>query len=165
MRILDHKNIIKLENYFLLNNENLVLLLEYVEGGTLKEYLNEKIKLEEDETRNIIKTLLNVLKYCHDKDIIHKDLKPTNLMYSNSNRSLIKVIDFGISGILNRENILAGTIRYLPPEVISGDYENDPLIDCWAVGCITYELLTGEKLFKGESNSEIKVNYLYRKTY
>jgi serine/threonine protein kinase len=162
LKKLDHPNIIKLLNYFQIDGDEIALLLEYAEGGTIKKYMKSVGKLNEDEAKSIVIKLLETLEYCHGKEIIHRDLKPENIMYSDNEKIKIKIIDFGIAGLCQRETIGAGTARYLPPEVISGnDYESRPQIDCWAVGCITYELLTGEKLFKGESYNEIKVNIKY----
>lgn len=157
MRRLDHPKIIKLENYFCINSNEIALLLEYAEGGTLRQLLKEKGKFDEDETRSIIMQVLEALTYCHNKELIHRDLKLENIVFADKERRKIKLIDFGISGI-QKEEINAGSVRYLPPEVNSGaEMASNPGVDFWAVGCIMYEMITGEKLFKGETNSEIKV--------
>lgn len=159
LRRLDHPKIIKLENYFCMNSNEIALLLEYAHGGTLKQLLKEKGKIEEDEARNIINQVLEALIYCHSKELIHRDLKLDNIVFADKERKKIKLIDFGISGI-QKEEINAGSVRYLPPEVNSGaEMSSNPGVDFWAVGCIMYEIITGEKLFKGESVSEIKVSH------
>lgn len=159
LKKLDHHNIIKLETYFQLESDELALLLEYAEGGTLKSYLSERSRLEEKEAKQIINKLLDTLQYCHKKEIIHRDLKLDNIMYSDSSKMNLKIIDFGIAGLFKKEIINAGTVRYLPPEVLNGtNCASLASIDCWAVGCISYELITGEKLFKGESSKSIKVS-------
>lgn len=162
--MLDHPKIIKLISYYFVDNDQIALLLEYAIGGTLKKYLAEKEKLEEEETKNIISQILDALSYCHSKDLIHRDMKLENIMYIDNQRTSIKLIDFGISGIVS-EAINAGSIKYLPPEVINGDLECKPGVDTWAVGCITYELLSGKKLFCGDNIEAIKVSYLNNKLY
>ena len=158
LKKLDHPHIIKLETYFQLESDQMALVLEYAKEGTLKQYLNSKKKLDENESKRIIIQLLETLRYCHMKEIVHRDLKLDNIMLSNEEKNFIKIIDFGIAGLFQTENIKAGTIRYTAPEVLNGsDCDSRPSIDCWSVGCITYELLTGERLFKGEVNSEIRV--------
>lgn len=166
LKKLDHNNIIKLYTYFQLdNNDELALVLEYAEGGTLKEFLNSKKILNEEQTRKIVIQILDALIYCHGKKIIHRDLKLENVMYGDKEMNNLKVIDFGIAGLFQKDNFSAGTVRYLPPEVLSGaNCDSLPSIDCWALGCIIYELLTGEKLFKGNNYKEIKVpslKYIY----
>lgn len=157
LRRLDHPKIIKLENYFCMNSNEIALLLEYAQGGTLKQLLKERGKIEEDEARIIISQVLEALIYCHSKELIHRDLKLDNIVFADKERKKIKLIDFGISGI-QKEEINAGSVRYLPPEVNSGaEMSSNPGVDFWAVGCIMFEIITGEKLFKGETVSEIKV--------
>ena len=136
------------------------MLLEYAGGGSLKNYLKEKGKLEESEAKLIITQVINALMYCHSKDLVHRDLKPENVMYMDESKKKIKLIDFGISGIFSEE-INAGSYKYLPPEVINGtNIESKPSLDVWSLGCIVYELLVGEKLFKGKNFNEVKVRKL-----
>lgn len=153
---LDYPKIIRLITYFYLSSLEIALVLEYAAGGTLRSYLEQKGIIEENEARSIIKSILEALQYCHFKGIIHRDLKLENIMYSDSSKSSIKLIDFGIAGIM-KESINVGTIKYLPPEVVNGtDIDSKPCIDSWAVGCIIYELLTGKQLFSGMNSTEVK---------
>jgi serine/threonine protein kinase len=123
----------------------------------LLEYLTEKIRLEEDEAREIFKQILDTVNYCHHKGIIHRDLKLENILFSDSTRKLIKLIDFGVSGLLKGEKSKAGSIKYMAPEVVGGsNTESLPQLDVWSLGCVLYEMLTGEILFIG-TRDEIKV--------
>jgi serine/threonine protein kinase len=120
--------------------------------------LREKKKLSESEARELFRQILEAVLYCHSKGIIHRDIKLENILFSNEERTKIKIIDFGVSGLLKTEKSKSGTLRYMPPEVVNGSNLNSlPYIDIWALGCILYELITGETLFKGNSREEIKV--------
>lgn len=133
-------------------------MLEYASGGTLREYLKEKQVLEENEAREIIKQILDTVNYCHESGIIHRDLKLDNVLFTDKTRRTIKIIDFGISGLFKNEKSRAGSLAYMPPEVIAGhNIESLPQIDAWGIGCLLYEILIGERLFQG-SQKEIKVS-------
>lgn len=155
--LLNHPNIIKFDSYFYNESEeSIYLVLEYAKGGSLKEYLRKNQSLSEEKSKIIIQQLLEALSFCHSKSIIHRDLKPENIMFSDIDYFKIKIIDFGISGIL-KEVIKAGSLRYTPPEIVNNiDNESKPSIDTWAIGCITYELLTGNRLIKGSNIAEVK---------
>ena len=99
--------------------------MEYVEGGELKELIAAKATpyLEKD-AKKIMKILISAIEYIHSHNIVHRDLKLENILLSNKNDPLsLKIIDFGISGILTTvgggEKIQAGTLMYSPPEVIT----------------------------------------------
>lgn len=117
--------------------------------------------MEEEECKEIFKQILESVNYCHQKNIIHRDLKLENVVFTDKLRTFIKIIDFGVSSLFKGEKSKAGSIRYMAPEVITGaNTESHPNIDIWSLGCILYELLTGEVLFQG-NNEEIKVNKSY----
>lgn len=157
LRLIDHPHIIKLETYFQIESDYLALLLEYARGGTLKEHIKEKGKMQEYEVRDIMRQILNTLNYLHVKEIIHRDLKLENLVFEDSSRKVLKIIDFGIAGLFENDHSKAGSLSYIAPEVICGlSLASKPSIDVWSMGCILFELLTGEKLFKG-SREDIKV--------
>jgi serine/threonine protein kinase len=114
--------------------------------------------LTEDEARYIFKQLLETVAFCHSRSIIHRDLKLENILFKDEERKKIKIIDFGVSGFIQNEKSKCGTLRYMPPEVIDGTNTNSlPTVDIWGLGCILYELITGEILFKGTSKNEIIV--------
>ena len=94
------------------------------------------------------------------KNVIHHDLKPDNILFIDESHTLIKIIDFGISSIIN-EKSTGGSLEYLPPEIIT--YKNDkssPSVDIWSIGCIFGEMIKGESLFIGEYIKEIKKQIL-----
>ena len=95
--------------------------------------------------------------YCHQRHIIHRDLKPDNILFFNEEKTKIKIIDFGVAGITQGEINKAGSISYMAPEIVGGwNYESNPKIDIFSLGCILYEMVTGEKLFKGANFEEKK---------
>jgi serine/threonine protein kinase len=122
------------------------------------EYLRSKGKLEESEARQIFSQMLDTVHYCHNKGIIHRDIKLDNIVFADSSRKKIKIIDFGVSGIFRGEKSKAGSLQYMAPEVLSGwNIESLPGIDVWSLGCILYELLSGEALFQGQKE-DVKVH-------
>ena len=152
---LSHNHVIQLISYCYLDNERVALILEYGVGGTLKEYLKTKGRLKEKEARSIFIQLLKAMKYIHNKQITHRDLKPENILFTDIEKTNIKIIDFGVSGLFQGEINKAGSLSYMAPEIVGGwNYESQPAIDVWSLGCILYEILTGEKLFDGKFNEK-----------
>lgn len=131
--------------------------MEYGRGGTLLAQISERKKLSENHAKRIFLQLLDALNYCHQNHIIHRDLKPENILYLDEEKTIIKIIDFGVAGIFQNEINKAGSVSYMAPEVIGGwNFESNPKIDIFALGCILYEMLCGEKLFSGGSFEEKK---------
>lgn len=95
--MLNHKNIIKLYHSFAIKNQ-LLLIMEYADGGELIEYVEEKQGLDEIEVRSLFKQMLSAIEACHSQGIIHRDLKLENVLFDSKARSRIKIVDFGISG-------------------------------------------------------------------
>lgn len=95
--MLNHKNIIKLYHSFVIKNQ-LLLIMEYADGGELIEYVEEKQGLDEIEVRSLFKQMLSAIEACHSQGIIHRDLKLENVLFDSKARSRIKIVDFGISG-------------------------------------------------------------------
>ena len=154
LKQLDHINVIKLydsyENDFKLN-----IILEYAEKGNLGQEINKKIKFlkkyQDSEIKNIILSITNGLEHLHKHNIIHRDIKPENILISKNN--IYKISDFGVSRIDNNTKLIKtsiGTPYYMAPEIIKGKPYNKE-IDCWALGCIFYELCTLKVPFTGEN--------------
>ena len=132
--------------------------MEYCEGGELFEELLQIGKFPEADAAKIIKQILSALKHLHDKNIAHRDLKPENIIFESKGSELnIKLIDFGLSKILGKNGKIMmtklGTPYYVSPEVLEGKY--DKRCDLWAVGVLTYILISGVPPFNGKDEVEV----------
>jgi len=149
---LDHPNIIRLEEVYESYNE-IYLVQELCTGGELFDRLDEQpdYHYTEAQCARLVKQMLSSVRYLHSKGIVHRDLKLENFLFSNPNSaSELKLIDFGLSkhfkyGDIHHEAV--GTPYTVAPEVIKGSY--DERCDMWAIGVITYLLLSGEPPFGG----------------
>jgi len=154
---LNHTGIIKLYDSFQFNNK-FYNVMDYCKGGELETYLKEKKFLSEKESKNIFKQIYNAVKYIHSQNIIHRDLKPNNILFKDEARKNIVLIDFGISGYKNGKNydkIKAGTFRFVPPEILEGNFESNTKLDIWSLGLILYRMIFGKLPFEGKNDEEI----------
>jgi len=126
------------------------IAMEYVEGGSLRQYFERKIRFEERDLVSIMAQLLEALQYAHDQGVWHRDIKPANIIIMSNGR--IKVADFGIarveSSTLTQVGAVMGTPGFIAPEQYLGR-EVDHRVDIFAAGVVFYELLTGETPFSG----------------
>ncbi len=131
------------------------IVMEYVEGKTLRELLHDGDRLLFDRAIEIVEGILNALSYSHKSGIVHRDIKPGNIMITES--GAVKVMDFGIARALadvgatltSTWNIV-GTAQYLSPEQATGG-QADLRSDLYSVGCLFYELISGQPPFSGET--------------
>ena len=123
------------------------IILEYCDIGDLTTVINNKIiDIEERENiaYNYFKQILEALKYLDDMNILHRDIKPTNILLKKSNNNIIlKLCDFGLAKkrILKRTSTICGSPLYMAPEIFIGNYDNNT--DIWALGMILYEMIFG----------------------
>jgi serine/threonine protein kinase len=154
-----HANIITLHNVFE-NKHEIILVLELVGAGELFHYIAEKDALNEEEAAKFILQILEGVHHMHEKNIVHLDLKPENVMLLEKNKTQIKIIDFGISRKLRPNEPTKetfGTPEFVAPEVIA--FEPVTLAtDMWSIGVITYILLSGASPFLGNTNQETFTN-------
>jgi len=158
---LDHENIVNIDTVFWIKKK-IIVFTEYIGGGELKDYiLSQKVPCSEVQTRKIARSIMSAVFYIHSNKVVHRDLKLENiLMVEKGNPYSLKIIDFGISGVLNKvgkEDVInAGTMMYSPPEIISKtNLQSSPKIDVWSlgiqyfsyIGVIIYILLTKEYPF------------------
>jgi serine/threonine protein kinase len=126
------------------------IAMEYVEGSSLRQYFERKVRFEERDLVSIMAQLLEALQYAHDQGVWHRDIKPANIIIMNNGR--IKVADFGIarvgSSTLTQVGAVMGTPGFIAPEQYLGR-EVDHRVDIFAAGVVFYELLTGETPFSG----------------
>ena len=160
LRILKHPNIVKFYGYMETNNQ-LLIKMEYIKYGSLKQWINKKEKISEEEASIIIKKILSAIEYLHSKHICHRDIKPENIMLSRENDlNSIKIIDFGLSAqnfdkLIN--NDYCGTYIYMAPELIEKKlYSNS--VDIWSIGILMFILLNDGKhpfYIIGDNRSEV----------
>ena len=159
LRSLTHPNIVKVEDSFTLD-KYLCFVMEYCRGGELRKYLELKGRLPLEEVTSLSLQLVDAIRYCHNARVVHRDLKLENLLFADSMHSQLKVVDFGISGMLTAhgqgDSSDAGSLLYLAPEVLSRtDNTSSPALDIWSIGCIIYAMLTGEHPFQAQHQREI----------
>ncbi len=137
------------------------IVMEYVEGETLKDYIRRQGRLSGTESVRIALQLLAALEYAHRNGIVHRDIKPQNVMMDD--QGTVKVMDFGIaragdSGMTEAGSIL-GTAQYLAPEQAKGQ-PVDARTDLYSVGVVLYEMLTGAVPFKGDTAVTVALKHV-----
>ena len=148
---LSHPNIVTIHSYGE-TDEFQYICMEYITGRTLAEVLNEQRVLAVEEAVSIFDQILQALEASNQEQIVHRDIKPTNIMIMADKR--VKVMDFGIAKIpslsITTTGTVLGTPYYMSPEQISGQ-RVDIRSDIFSVGAVFYQVLTGERPFEGES--------------
>jgi calcium-dependent protein kinase len=145
LKNLDHPNIVKFYDFFE-EEDNIYLMMEFLEGCTLKQYIQKTEIISENNARIIIKQLLTALSYLHYAcDICHRDIKPENIMFKEKNDiNSLKLLDFGLSlENFESKNYLenCGTLVYMAPELLINNIKYTKGVDVWSVGIILYMLL------------------------
>jgi serine/threonine-protein kinase len=158
---LSHPNIVEMYDVGE-DNDQYYIVMEYIEGKTLKQLLKKRGFLTIPEVIDIMLQLTDGLAHAHDSYIIHRDIKPQNILILEN--GLVKITDFGIAVALNssqltQTNSVMGSVHYLPPEQASGKGSTIKS-DIYSLGIIMYELLTGKLPFKGENAIEIALKQL-----
>jgi calcium-dependent protein kinase len=162
LKTLDHQNIIKIYEYFN-NKKEIFIISELCQYGELFNKLYLEGHLKEEFVWKVMKQVLSAVSHCHSSNIIHRDIKPQNvLIYDETEEDIdIKIIDFGNSEIFSKSLAPSciGTVYYIAPEVVR--YERyDSKCDLWSCGIMMYFLLSGEFPFTGETEEEVFVNVL-----
>ena len=152
---LNHPNIAQLRTALVVDNQ-LVMIMEYVEGTTLADRL-DKGPIPVADAVNYIDQVLNALSYAHQQHVIHRDIKPVNMMLTP--QGVIKLMDFGIARSgdersLTMTGTTLGSLNYMSPEQVKGE-STDARSDLYSVGVSLYELVTGRKPFQAESDYSI----------
>lgn len=145
LQVLNHPNIISFKDVYKDKHQNLNVVMEYADGGDLKEQISKRKQANspftEDEVLNFFTQICLALKHCHDRKILHRDLKPQNVFLTR--RGVVKLADFGISRVLNgtmsKARSIVGTPYYLSPEILQSQQYNAKT-DIWSLGIILYEL-------------------------
>ena len=158
---LDHPNIVHVYTVGDYKQQPFIVM-EYVKGKTLKDYLREHGALEPQTVIHIMTQLAEGVLYAHQNNIIHRDLKSQNIMITDD--QVVKITDFGIAlssneADMTQTNTIMGSVHYLAPELARGNLATERS-DIYALGIILYELLTGDVPFKGEGAVNIALQHL-----
>ena len=152
---LNHPNIAQLRTAFT-NDNQLVMIMEYVEGVSMATHLSGS-SISVADALNYIDQVLLALGYAHEHNVIHRDMKPGNMMLTS--QGVVKVMDFGIARsdsdlTLTMAGTSLGTVNYMSPEQVKGE-ATDPRSDLYSVGVCLYEMVTGKKPFNQGSDYSI----------
>ncbi len=158
---LSHPNIVSIYDVGV-EGETHYIVMEYVEGSTLKEYISGQAPLPVQEAILITKQIAEALEHAHHNNIIHRDIKPHNILISSNSR--IKVTDFGIaravtSATITHTGSVIGSVHYFSPEQARGGMTGEKS-DIYSLGIVLYEMLTGVLPFSGESPISIALKHL-----
>ena len=160
--LLNHPNIVKVYDVSV-NDDLQYIVMEYVDGMTLREYLNERGgKLSSRETVHFIYQILKALEHAHANGVVHRDIKPQNIMLLDNGQ--LRMMDFGIARISRADNQLLvgkamGSVHYISPEQAKGD-ETDCTSDIYSVGVMMYEMLSGHLPFDADDVVEVAIKQI-----
>ena len=160
--LLNHPNIVKVYDVSVSDHLQYIVM-EYVDGMTLREYLNERGgKLTSRETVHFISQILKALDHAHRNGVVHRDIKPQNIMLLDNGQ--LRMMDFGIARISRAENQLLsgktmGSVHYISPEQAKGD-ETDCTSDIYSVGVMMYEMLSGHLPFDADDMVEVAIKQI-----
>ena len=146
-------------------NSRPYIVMEYVEGQTLRDVLNREAPLPPDRALELMEPVLAALAAAHDAGLVHRDVKPENVLISDRGR--IKVADFGLAKAVSSQTstatqgLLIGTVSYLPPELVMAG-QADARSDVYSAGVVLFELLTGRKPHTGDTPIQIAYAHVHR---
>ena len=161
--LLSHPNIVRIIDVGFTNKIQFIVM-EYIDGITLKQFMEQEKTLDYDNACYFTSQILKALQHAHDRGIVHRDIKPQNIMVLRN--GTIKVMDFGIAKFAREEGLTTtaqaiGSVHYISPEQARSDL-TDEKSDIYSVGIVLYEMLTGEKPF--DNNNPVSVALMHMQT-
>jgi serine/threonine-protein kinase len=168
---MSHPNIIKVTD-LIEQDDTVAFVMEYIEGETLKEYLERKGKLSDAEIKNLFSQMLEAVGYVHEQNLVHRDIKPSNFMITSKGQ--IKLLDFGIAkttDVTSAEytqtgtGVQMGTPMYMSPEQVKSSKEVSHITDIYSLGVVLWQMVMAEKPYDTNELSlpEIQVNIIKKK--
>ncbi|CAI7738493.1 unnamed protein product, partial [Closterium sp. NIES-53] len=152
-RVSGHESIVQLQSVHE-DPESMHLVMDYCDGGELYEAVEQHGRFPEKEAARVFKQLVSAVAYCHSQGVMHRDVKPENILLSTS--ASVKLADFGLAVLLakgEKASGIAGSPLYMAPEVVSSEY--DFAADVWSLGVVLYILLCGAPPFGGKDDAQI----------
>jgi len=159
---LSHPNVVNIYDVGMENADEYYIVMEYVDGMTLKEVIQERAPLAVAEAIDIAKQICAALGHAHENNIVHRDIKPHNILIGKDGR--VKVTDFGIaraitSNTITQDGSVLGSVHYFSPEQARGGV-TDVKSDIYSLGVVLYEMVTGELPFSGETPISVALKHL-----
>lgn len=176
LKNLDHPNIVKLKAFYE-DDTDYYIVMEYVPGGDLMDFIAAYGAIEETPSKEIARQIIEAIDHVHSKGISHRDLKPDNVLIAHDDPVVVKITDFGLAKSKESEGTMktfCGTLAYLAPEVLSnkrtnvkkrylgnGKVKEDSYsnkVDMWSIGCLLFVIMTGHLPFSGATQEQMFAN-------
>ncbi len=161
---LSHPNIVEVYDYGMTDSGSYYLTMECVNGGALRTRIKKRNPLRFDDVLRILREIADALAYTHSLNVLHRDLKPDNVLFTESDT--VKLIDFGLARDMDAEakitktGFTIGTPEYMPPELATRKAPIDARADIYSLGIIAYEMVACAKPFTGESDEIVALKHL-----
>lgn len=154
-----HPNVVSLYTFFN-DGGTYWMVMEYVEGQTVKHLIEGHGAMEELRAKTVIREILEGVEYAHRRGIIHRDVKPGNIIVTADGS--VKIMDFGVAKILGNQGLTrtgakVGTIYYMSPEQVRGEKDIDHRTDIYSIGATFFEMLTGRRPFDDDTDSDFVI--------